>query len=286
MIQGGRLLDATSSLSTLVVTPRFDVTLTEYLQQTNERNLVLRQRFVAQILEAVSFLHTQSIVHLSLGTDSFLVDIMPSDEPRTLQRVPRLLLSNFSRSRFCPDVFAAPLDVDPDFFGPFPVPPEVRLPGPEPSSMDQVPLFDMRKLDSWQIGVMLPALFDSEVEIASNLSSENDLQVMEKDVSIEMDIILHLMLRVDPSERLAPSLLATMTQIYLWKTRLTALVEDLVSVESCPLVDRDLDSVEKDLVKCLFERNSFTDLKRAADVWGQFLGDSFDLRPFFQTEQK
>jgi len=84
-------MNTSSSSMDFLITPKFDLTLAEYLQQTNDASVKNRLSLFLQSLESVAHLHNQGFSHGNLQPADFLLDL---DEPTGDTRI---LLSNFSK---------------------------------------------------------------------------------------------------------------------------------------------------------------------------------------------
>jgi len=78
-------------MSDYLVTPRFDMTLEEYMQQGSDCTVENRVLLFLQSLEAVAGLHSRGLAHGSVSASNFFIDLQENGRHR-------MLLSDFSKT--------------------------------------------------------------------------------------------------------------------------------------------------------------------------------------------
>jgi len=280
---------STSSSADFLVTPRFDLTLEEYLQQMNESSVDGRLLLFLQSLEAVAGLHRHGLSHGSLKANNFFLDLHKDGNHR-------LLLSDFSKA-------------------------EALTEDARKSDSWHLGRLGLRLFESDVDDAEMRDCFDTSADLDSSV---DDLPVLGADAPLEMDILVHLLMSNDPATRITPSIAANMLHLYFWRNEFrsilpessailssassssnssssatflpgfssanfeaakTSLAPDSASKSSLKESERDSNrtegDVKGDLKRCLFHRANFEDVLHADEMWQK---SKMDLNKFAVTK--
>lgn len=231
--------------SDFLVTPRFDMTLEEHLQQSSDCSVENRLLLFLQSLEAVAGLHTQNLAHGSVAASNFFLDLQENGRHR-------MLLSDFSKTG---NLTEDRQKVDSWQLG--------RL---------GLRLFDNDVDD------------EGSAYLSAEDFSVDDLPALSADAPLEMDILVHLLMSNDANQRISPSIAANMLHLYFWRNDLRSAISETTQNVSPTAVGvssqefqtakvrlgagvENANDVKMDLRRSLFRRASFDDILHADEMW-------------------
>ncbi|CAF1389320.1 unnamed protein product [Adineta ricciae] len=239
-----------------IVMRRYDLTLNEYIR-SHQPDVHQRLTLFAQLLEALVYLHKQSIVHRDLKSDNLLI----------CESTGELVVADFGCALYQPPDLKVPHQTDEICKGG-----NLALMAPEILNSEPGPknYLDFDKSDLWASGTLCYEFFSQpnpffHGTLRQDTYDDQNLPSLASPPIIER--LVHSMLFKNPENRPSAVLVANCLQLYLWFKSLKS-TNELCQVYMWTALEtlfskHTLTRVELNLKKLFFERQTSQTLFRA-----------------------
>uniref|UniRef100_A0A1I8BUR5 non-specific serine/threonine protein kinase n=1 Tax=Meloidogyne hapla TaxID=6305 RepID=A0A1I8BUR5_MELHA len=210
-----------NSKTLYVVMKRYRMTLQNYLK-SHKRNYLQGRIMFGQLMEAIVFLHKNTICHRDMKSDNILLDFDFEDE------VPHLVLSDFGSALSNDDwiLHSASDGEFSDLGGNLALrAPEIRRIRPGFKSW-----INYEMADTWAAGTLAYEIFTRRNPFYAVLSSatykESDLPPLPTRLINPIKQIIHQMLCIDPKKRPKPEICANIVAISLFGKKIQKILDE------------------------------------------------------------